>query len=112
MDDDATFLQAPLIHPLHDAPKIISLISKILPPFSMEIPHYIGFGGLTTMEKITHRSTKKGSPRFLGRKYLSRILGRKYLSRILRRKYLSRSTKLGFWFEKISQPSMRFSTSP
>jgi hypothetical protein len=42
-----------------------------------------------------------GSPRFLGRKYLSRILGRKYLSRILRRKYLSRSTKLGFWFEKI-----------
>jgi hypothetical protein len=44
-----------------------------------------------------------GSPRFLGRKYLSRIL---------RRKYLSRSTKLGFWFEKISQPSMRFSNSP
>jgi hypothetical protein len=52
------------------------------------------------------------SPRFLGRKYLSRILGRKYLSRILRRKYLSRSTKLGFCLEKISQPSMRFSTSP
>jgi hypothetical protein len=53
-----------------------------------------------------------GSPRFLGRKYLSRSLGRKYLSRILRRKHLSRSTKLGFWFEKISQPSMGFSTSP
>jgi hypothetical protein len=53
-----------------------------------------------------------GSPRFLGRKYLSRILGKKYLSRILRRKYLSRSIKLGYWFEKISQPSMRLSTSP
>jgi hypothetical protein len=52
-----------------------------------------------------------GSPRFSRRKYLLRILGRKYLSRILR-KYLSKSTKLGFWFEKISQPSMRFSTSP
>jgi hypothetical protein len=53
-----------------------------------------------------------GSPRFLGRKYISSILGRKYLSRNLRRKYLPRSTKLGFWFEKISQPSMRFPTSP
>jgi hypothetical protein len=53
-----------------------------------------------------------GSPRIVWRKYLLRILGRKYLSRILRRKYLSRSTKLGFWFEKISQPFMRLSTSP
>jgi hypothetical protein len=53
-----------------------------------------------------------GSPRFLGRKYISRILGRKYLSRILRKKYISRSTKLGFWFEKISQPSMRLLISP
>jgi hypothetical protein len=54
MDDDATFLQDPLVQPLHDATKIISLISKSFLLFSMESPHYIGFGGLTTMEKITH----------------------------------------------------------
>jgi hypothetical protein len=56
MDDDATLLQALLVQPLHDATKIISLISEryFFLPFTMEIPHYIGFGGLTTMEKITH----------------------------------------------------------
>jgi hypothetical protein len=59
-----------------------------------------------------NKSTKLASLRFLGRKYLLSILGRKYLSTILKRKYLSRSTKLGFWFDKISQPSMGFSTSP
>jgi hypothetical protein len=26
-----------------------------IPPFSMESTHYIGFGGLTTMEKITDK---------------------------------------------------------
>ena len=38
-------------------PKIITLIPIIcLPyPFSMENPHYIGFGGLTTMERISHQ---------------------------------------------------------
>jgi hypothetical protein len=36
------------------SPKIISLIPQIFLLFSMEIPHYIGFGGLTTMERITH----------------------------------------------------------
>jgi hypothetical protein len=37
------------------APKIISLIPQICLPFSMENLHYIGFGGLTTMERITHQ---------------------------------------------------------
>jgi hypothetical protein len=39
------------------SPKIISLIPLIClySFFSMEIPHYIGFGGLTTMERITHQ---------------------------------------------------------
>jgi hypothetical protein len=36
-------------------PKIISLITLICLLFSMESPHYIGFGGLTTMERITHQ---------------------------------------------------------
>ena len=36
------------------SPKIISLIPQIFLLFSMEIPHYIGFGGLNTMERITH----------------------------------------------------------
>jgi hypothetical protein len=35
-------------------PRIKGLIPQIFLPFTMEIPHYIGFGGLTTMEKITH----------------------------------------------------------
>jgi hypothetical protein len=50
----------------------------------MEIPHYIRFGDLTTMERISD-PLRKGSLRYLGRKYLLRILGRKYLSRILRK---------------------------
>jgi hypothetical protein len=33
---------------------LIPLISTFL-MFSMEIPHYIGFGGLTTMARITRR---------------------------------------------------------
>jgi hypothetical protein len=49
---------------------------------------------------------------FLGEIISQGFLGRKYILRILGRKYLSRSIKLGYWFEKISQPSMRFSTYP
>jgi hypothetical protein len=41
---------------LNISPKTIGLIPQIfLSPLSMEIPHYIGFGGLTTMERITHQ---------------------------------------------------------
>jgi hypothetical protein len=36
--------------------EIISLLSlnSSIPSSSMESPHYIGFGGLTTMERISH----------------------------------------------------------
>ena len=42
---------------LNLSPKTIGLIPQmsIILPFSMEIPHYIGFGGLTTMKRITHQ---------------------------------------------------------
>jgi hypothetical protein len=33
----------------------IGLIPPMFLLISMEIPHYIGFGGLTTMERITHQ---------------------------------------------------------
>jgi hypothetical protein len=40
-------------------------------------------------EDLSSDPLRKGSLRYLGRKYLLRILGRKYPSRILRRKYFN-----------------------
>jgi hypothetical protein len=40
-------------------------------------------------EDLSSDLLRKGSLRYLERKYLLRILGRKYLSRILRRKYFN-----------------------
>jgi hypothetical protein len=64
----------------------------------MEILYYIGFGGLTTMERITHQIHQNViSKRFREKKSL---------------KDFREEISLKDFKEEIFQPFMRFSTSP
>jgi hypothetical protein len=64
----------------------------------MESPHYIGFGGLTTMERITHQIHQNG---------ISNIVREKISLKDFREKI-----SLKDFTKEIFQPSMRSSTSP
>ena len=53
MDDDAAFLQAPFIQPLHDATKIISLISENFLTF------HLGKPSIYRLERHNHHEKMK-----------------------------------------------------